>query len=87
MYGYIHVLALKIKYFYSAYNKSNWLRSYIRGIIGLGFTSCFPELVTSLTIIDSAGALSASADKTVPLLRKAILEETKYLSREPSITS
>eukprot|EP01036_Dinobryon_divergens_P027932 gene27932-36796_t len=71
-------------------DKLEWQRSSIighsmGGIIGLGFTSCFPELVTSLTIIDSAGALSARADKTEAAqvrVRNSVMFSKKPLSLE-----
>jgi hypothetical protein len=53
----------------------------------MGFSACFPEMVSTLTVIDSAGALAANADKTVQMLRKSILEETKFLSRDAATFS
>ena len=65
------------------WEKSCILGHSLGGAVGLGFASCFPEMVKNLVIIDTFGALPASADKTVKNLRKAIIEETKFLLRDP----
>lgn len=42
------------------------------GIVGSLYAAAFPERVRKLVMIDSLGALSRSADETIPQLRKSI---------------
>ncbi|GHD45723.1 Pimeloyl-ACP methyl ester carboxylesterase [Marinobacter persicus] len=61
------------RYFYSSGQRTVDLVGHsLGGIVCALYAAAFPERVRRLVMIDSLGALSRSADETIPQLRKAI---------------